>query len=139
MANFDKLQEGQARLSPEQRRENARLAGIASGEARQRRKLMRETATGILKAPAAIPEIAAALEKAGFDNSYQSAIMLAAIQKAACGDIEAARFVRDTIGEKPTDQFNIAAVQRPIQEMDLSQLSDAELQSLIRSADDSEY
>ena len=65
MANFDKLQEGQARLSPEQRRENARLAGIASGEARQRRKLMRETAAGILKAPVAIPEIAAALEAAG--------------------------------------------------------------------------
>lgn len=139
MANFDKLQEGQARLTPEQRRENARLAGIASGEARQRRKLMRETAAGILKAPVAIPEAAAALEAAGLDNNYQSAILLAAIQKAACGDIEAARFVRDTIGEKPTDTFNLTAVQRPIQEMDLSQMSDAELQSLIRSADDSEY
>lgn len=139
MANFDKLQEGQARLSPEQRRENARIAGIASGEARQRRKLMRETASCILKAPVAIPEAAAALEAAGFENNYQSAILLAAIQKAACGDIEAARFVRDTIGEKPTDTFNLTAVQRPIQEMDLSQLSDAELQALIYPADDGEY
>ena len=50
------------------------------------------------------------------------------------GDIEAARFVRDTIGEKPTEALQISAVQ-DVQQMDVSGLTDAELQAIIADTD----
>jgi hypothetical protein len=65
--------------------EIARKGGIASGEARREKKLFRET-----------------IEKklgANIDD-----IINAMITKASSGDVQATTFLRDTIGEKPTDK-----------------------------------
>lgn len=66
--------------------ETARQGGIASGIARREKKLFRE-----------------AIEKklgANLDD-----IINAMITKASSGDVQATTFLRDTIGEKPTDKL----------------------------------
>lgn len=37
-------------------------------------------------------------------------IALKQVEKAMCGDIKAAEFIRDTIGEKPTDKVQISTI-----------------------------
>lgn len=74
-------------MTEEQQREIARKGGIASAEARKRRKTLKE-------------ELIALLET----NDNNNKISLAILQKALNGDIQAFTTIRDTIGEKPVDK-----------------------------------
>jgi hypothetical protein len=71
----------------EEVREIARKGGIASGEARRKRKTLKE-------------ELLALLEM----NDNNEKISVAILSKALNGDIQAFTTIRDTIGEKPTDK-----------------------------------
>ena len=73
---------------------------------------------------------------AGMEPSIANAINFAVLRKAQTGDIEAARYVRDTIGEKPTETTAIQVSNQPIRAMDLTQLSDAELEALADRTDE---
>lgn len=99
--------------SPIEARVNGKKGGIASGKARREKKAMRETLEVLLAMP---------LRDGGFDDidtiksiagvkgrniTMQEAIMVAMLNKAAKGDVRAAEYVRDTIGQKPTDKMNI--------------------------------
>lgn len=64
---------------------NGRKGGIKSGEAKREKKLFKE-----------------AIEKK-LGNSLDN-IVNALIQKASSGDVSASTFLRDTIGEKPSDK-----------------------------------
>lgn len=66
--------------------EIARKGGIASGEARREKRLFRD-----------------AIEKKLGDSLDN--IIEAMINKASEGDVQATAFLRDTIGEKPTDKL----------------------------------
>ena len=122
----------------EERTERARAAGFASGVARRKKRLMRETLASMMTSPVPVEDIAVALSAAGFPNSYECAIAFAALNKAASGDIEAARFVRDTLGEKPSEQMQLDVTSKPIQSLDLTKLSDAELEALADGLTDDE-
>ena len=122
-------------LSPEERVEHARQAGQKSGATRRAHRLFRDIAKEILATPMEPGELADALEKLGLDANRENAMMLAAANKAALGDIEALRFLRDTVGEKPTEAFNIGVTGKPIKSLDLSGLSDEELEALADSID----
>lgn len=96
-----------AKMTPEQRRENGRKGGIASGEAKRKKKAMRERLEILLDMPMragkgtdieAIKNFAAIKGK---NITVQDAMMIAQIQKALKGDTTAAAFVRDTAGENP--------------------------------------
>ena len=96
-----------ANMTPEQRRENGRKGGIASGEAKRKKKAMRERLEILLELPMragkgtdieAIKNFAAIKGK---NITVQDAMMIAQIQKALKGDTTAAAFVRDTAGENP--------------------------------------
>lgn len=76
--------------SEEEAREKGRKGGIASGEARRRRKTLRE-------------ELLALLE----EGDIQNQITLSLLEKAKKGDTKAYEVVRDTIGEKPTDKQEV--------------------------------
>lgn len=89
MANEQNLISNNER-TPSERRENARKAGKASGEARRKRKTLRE-------------ELLALLET----KQYQEKISLAMLEKASRGDTKAFEVIRDTIGEKPSDKLEI--------------------------------
>jgi general stress protein YciG len=72
-------------MSPEKVREIGRKGGIASGEARREKKLFRE-----------------AIEKK-LGKSLDS-IVDSMIEQAIKGNVQATAFLRDTIGEKPTEK-----------------------------------
>jgi hypothetical protein len=101
-------------MTPEQRRENGRKGGIASGEAKRRKKAMRERLEVLLELPlksgksADLDNIKNLAALKGKNITVQDAIMLAQIQKAMKGDTTAAAFVRDTVGEKPGDKTIIS-------------------------------
>lgn len=65
---------------------NGRKGGIKSGEAKREKKLFKE-----------------AIEKKLGDSLEN--IVNALIAKASDGDVSASTFLRDTIGEKPTDKI----------------------------------
>ncbi len=134
MANEQNLKPRTA-LSREEAVALGRAGGIASGKARQQRRLMRETLSVLLTAPVREAEATAALEEAGLPADLQGGIMLAAIKRALGGDVEAMRFIRDSTGEKPRESFDLAVAQKPIRAMDLSALSDEELEALADKAD----
>ena len=90
----------------EQQVETARKGGIASGEARRRKKTMRETAKMLLdmQIPDAAKELKAKLKVMGIseeDFTYQSAVMVGILNQAMKGNTKAAAFLRDTVGENP--------------------------------------
>ena len=90
----------------EQQVETARRGGIASGEARRRKKTMKETAKKLLdmEIPDAAKELKAKLKVMGIseeDFTYQSAVMVGILNQAMKGNTKAAAFLRDTVGENP--------------------------------------
>lgn len=97
-----------ANMTPEQRRENGRKGGIASGEAKRKKKAMRERLEILLELPmragkgADLQAIKNFAALKGKNITVQDAMMIAQIQKALKGDTNAAAFVRDTAGENPS-------------------------------------
>ena len=78
----------------EQAREIGRKGGKASAKARKRKKELKELLELALSQPSEIVE--------GEDN--YTAITVALIQKAIQGDTKAYEVIRDTLGQKPTEQ-----------------------------------
>lgn len=117
--------------TPEEYRANGVKAGKASGVSRRRRKTFKESLLTLLAMAPDDPEILTMLEQLGLDPTNQTVIDLAQIRQAQKGDTDAARFIRDTVGEKPSDQMEIGGLaDRPIQTIDLTKLSDDDLRRL---------
>ena len=131
--NNNALLEYYSKLTPEQRTEQCRKAGIAGREARRKYKSQRELLSLILSSPVGDREKAKKLEEAGFPATYGGAMAFAATAKAVEGDIEAARFVRDTVGEKPTESYQMSVTDKPVKSLDLTQLTDDELEAMVAS------
>ena len=122
--------------SPEQRREWAQKAGLASGEARRRRKSSMEIMRAMLSCELTEEEGAKELKALGMDTSYGAGIALMQARRAIMGDTEAARFCRDTAGDKPTEALTLALTDKPVKAMDLTQLSDDQLRAMIAARED---
>lgn len=107
--------------------------------AESKRRTMREAAQAILSAK--VPEGGEAfsvLRALGIDNpTGADLILLAQANKATKGDTEAARFVRDTSGEKPKTLLNIAAMEGPLSNDTLRALSDEQLKELMEKRKES--
>ena len=106
MANEQNLR----RATPSEARENGKKGGKASAEARKRKKTMREVYES-LRTLEVVPSHAEALQEMFADKvervTVDEAIMMAMIAKAERGDVQAAQFIRDTAGEKPTDMIGM--------------------------------
>lgn len=123
--------------TPDERRESAVNAGKASGVSRRRRKTFAEGLKELLSMDIDDPKVKEALQTLGLAGTFQDAINLAQIRQSVKGDTESARFVRDTVGEKPREGLEIGNLDdRPLETVDLSKLSDAQLRELAaRKAD----
>jgi hypothetical protein len=135
MANVNPMLEWQASLTPEQRRENARRAGIASAASRKQCKLQREILKDIMSLDCDDEEAALACKALGLDASFANAANLAVIRRAVRGDVECMRYIRDTMGEKPTESMQLGVFNTPVKALDMTKLSDAELEALADRAD----
>ena len=93
--------------STDEARERGKAGGIASGKARREKKALRETLEDLLAMPMKtgkkdeLEKIKCIAAIKGKNITMQEAIMLAMLQKAAKGDVRAAEYIRDTIGQKP--------------------------------------
>lgn len=115
----------------EERQKIGAAGGVKSGEVRRRRKTFAEGLKLILAMDVDDPERLAMLRALGLEGTFQDSINIASVQKAQTGDIEAARFVRDTVGEKPRDGLELGNLDdRPFESIDLSKLSDEQLKAL---------
>lgn len=89
--------------SSEEARERGRKGGIRSGEVRREKKAMRDVLQELLNMPIKNCKLDTfnSLDKIkGKNITAQQAMCAAMIQKAIKGDTEAAKFVRDTSGNK---------------------------------------
>lgn len=93
MANTENLVSLADRTTEEQRA-IASAGGKASGEARRKRKTLKEELLLMLS-----------------EGETQQSVTLALIEKAMRGDTKAFEVIRDTIGEKPVDKVMIADVE----------------------------
>jgi len=126
----------------EEQREIAQKGGIASGKARRRKRTMKEAAELILKAPANA-EQAELLKKYGIpeqDCTNLLVIMAKAVQMASEGNLKAAEFIRDTLGENPQYKIYEKRLEYLIADKEATHtLSDDWVQAVLAtSADDEE-
>lgn len=104
MAGIDNLRTP----STEEAREIGRKGGLASGEARRKRKTMREQAELLLSLAVKNPKLKKAMSELGIDEDEQNnqmAMIIAVMNKAITkGDIQAFNSLQATIGEKPIEK-----------------------------------
>ena len=139
MARYDGtanlIQNQKGGLTSEKARKIGQKGAAASVIARRRRKAMREVMNNIMTCDVSDETLRGMLATAGIEPTNENAIPFAMINRAARGDVEAARFVRDTLGEKPTESYNFSMGPKPIKSLDLSAYSDEELERFADSAD----
>ena len=114
MAGEENLIPFNERTEEEQKR-IARMGGKASGEARRRKKTMKENLELLLtmsvgKGNKADIEKGENIKEYAKENvTVEQAILIAQIQKALKGDAQAFEMIRDLIGEKPVDKKEVSA------------------------------
>lgn len=98
----------------EERVANGKKGGVASGEAKRKKKAMQETLALLLSMPLNnkkcydVEEIQSFGQLKGKNVSVETAILIRQVQRALAGDLPAAEFVRDTSGQKPTNELNVS-------------------------------
>lgn len=96
--------------------EDQSRGGKASVEARRRKKEMRERLELLLSMPikdgkgAELDKIKNFASLKGKNITVEDAILIAIAQKALKGDIPAGTFIRDTVGERPTENQKVTIV-----------------------------
>lgn len=97
--------------------EDQSKGGKASVVARRRKKEMKERLELLLSMPikggkeSDLEKIKDFSSLKGKNITVEDAILIAIAQKAMKGDIPAGAFIRDTVGEKPTENQNVKIVE----------------------------
>lgn len=97
----------QSMRTKEEQRRIAQMGGKASGEARRRKKTLRETLITLLNTEN--------YEMDGKKVDGYVATALALIKKALKGDVPAITALRDTVGEKPREELEVT-VQKKLED-----------------------
>lgn len=101
----------QSERTKEEQREIARMGGIASGEARRRKKTMKEQADLLLSLPIEDKNTIKKLKKLGLSPEvadHQMALLFATLKRGIkTGDKTIAEFFRDTTDGKPKEKVAI--------------------------------
>lgn len=125
MPNEENLKNGEPFRfrSGEEAAKAGQKGGIASGEARRRKKAMRDTAKMLLdmQVPKAAKELKQKLAMMGIseeDFTYQTAVMVGVINQAMKGNTKAAAFLRDTVGENPVHELREKEFEQKIAEFE---------------------
>ena len=84
-----------------------------------------ESICAVLELPVPDKERRARLKKLGVENTLLNAIHLELGEKAASGDVQAAKYLRDTAMVKPCGKDDAGA-----EGLDFSELTDAQLRSI---------
>lgn len=93
-------------LPPEKQKEIRSMGGKASQAARKRRKSQKEALETLMSMKVKDFKAIEKMEKLGVkkgDMNNQEVMLVAVFLKACKGDIRAAEFIRDTLGENPNN------------------------------------
>lgn len=99
MAGYENIRDANNKRTPEERRELAKKAGKASGQARRRKADFRKTLNLLLTAEIDNEEWKPVLESLGVEYTLESALLMAQIKMALAGDTQAAKFVAQYSGQ----------------------------------------
>ena len=99
MANYENIKDANNNRTPNERRELAKRAGEASGEARRKKANFRKTLNLLLTAKIDNEEWTPFLESVGLDSTLESAINAAMIKRALNGDVKAYEAVARFAGQ----------------------------------------
>ena len=99
MAGYENIRDANDNRTPEERRELAKKAGKASGQARRRKADFRKTLNLLLTAKIDNEEWKPVLESLGIECTLESALLMAQIKMALAGDTQAAKFVAQYSGQ----------------------------------------
>jgi len=91
-------------------------------------KTMQEIFQALLSMPPEDERKREELLQLGLASTYANAICVAIVRKGSQGDVTAARFIRDTVGEKPDEEPEFA--DRDVRSLELSGYTDAQLEKL---------
>ena len=108
MANEKNLTPFTSEQSREEAVKNGRKGGQASGVAKRRKKTMKAAGKLLADMPVTSKELQQKMKLLGVpdgDSTYQMAVMVAMLNQAMKGNVKASYFLRDTIGESPSDQI----------------------------------
>ena len=98
--------------STDEARESGKIGGLVSGAVRRKKAAMRDYAQFILGIKRKVSDkTLQQLREMGISEEEvtgQTLALMKIMDKAIAGDIKAMEFLRDTAGEKPTDNSNIA-------------------------------
>ena len=83
-------------------RKNGKKGGIASGEARRRKKLLRECLEELLEKDIT--------DRSGNTMTGAEAMAVKVFQQALKGDLKAFEIVRDTAGQKPVEKVVVSEI-----------------------------
>ena len=111
------------------------IGGKASAKKRRQRKTFAETLRAVLASEYPVEEGRERLQAMGLDGSWMDQLSQAQVDKAAKGDTEAFRAVRDTIGENPRQGVDVTT-SGPVESMDLTQLPDDQLRAMIAAREE---
>lgn len=116
MANKNPNKDGLIKNSdktPKERKELAAKMGRASGEAKRRKKTMREALEMLMYRTELPEQTKKMLEAEGIrdtdDFNHQMVITRSLIAKAEAGDVQAYNAICAMIGEKPADKLDVTA------------------------------
>lgn len=119
-------------MTVEELKAHASKMGKRSGEVRRKKKVLRDLARVLLDATLqSEDEFREELSKRGIEQTEAAALLFSQLKRARAGDTEAARFLRDTSGQKPADTISFGNTEnKPFETLDLSKLSDDQLKTL---------
>ena len=126
-----------AEMTASEKAELHSVGGKASAKKRRQRKTFAETLQAALAREITVEQGKEKLQAMGYDGTWMDLLSQAQVDKAAKGDTEAFRAVRDTIGENPRQGIDVTGLDgKPLEGVDLTQLSDDQLRAMIAAREE---
>ncbi len=108
MAGYDNIKEyGFDKRTADERREIAKRAGVASGEARRRKADFRKTLNTLLTTKIDSEEWTPILESLGLESTLESAVNMAMIKEALAGSVKAYEAIAKYSGQSAQTDADI--------------------------------
>lgn len=119
-------------LTEAEKKEFHSKGGKAGAASKRRMKTQAQIIRQVMALEIEPGEAREMLEAAGLDPTWATDANVAVMRKARAGDVEALRYCRDTIGEKPREGLEIGNLDdKPLATVDLRSLSDEQLRAMI--------
>ena len=119
--------------SKDEARSLGQHGGVASGEARRRKRTLKAATKALLETPVKSKELQQKMELLGVsaeDADYMTAVAVAMVTQAMKGNVKAAAFCRDLIGENPDKKYRDAELKLAREKFEREKVDDSSKSSL---------